>query len=345
MSIYDELINYLNRYEIPYPNDVLKKYMLRLNIDDFEKVGNIQLMNCADAIIYEVLSKKLTKGKLALAHSELLGIFELDYGIDGLPEYIDGVRVLPENHQQQTIEYFHNFSDYILKKEMAKYGVKGFIRWDSETRLNILLAFIEAHFGYSGKTIVWAKAYELGILNLNDAPNYNKLYLMEYILQNMLHFYVEPMKARMLRSELVTILNLKLEMIQEGENEAKKIKNQVKKERMKTVKNGLKKENYMRDVNDLLTFLVKRELGRTRDIDPKNLNPNTKNDILYETLKHLLGGMSKHILSMMMSNDEHIKTKFLLKYIKKYYQHISNQQTAEAITYNIKKKLGLREYI
>jgi len=35
--------------------------------------------------------------------------------------------------------------------------------------------------------------------------NYNKILLMEFIIQDMLLFYVEPLKGRMLRSELVSV--------------------------------------------------------------------------------------------------------------------------------------------
>ena len=122
-----ELGNLLLRYAGPSAPLLMKHALDRASIIGLEEASQTQLVSLKENIIEYILEPMLHRGKLALARSELISVLGIDIHPVGqsLPEFIDGVRVLPSNMESILIEKFKSFGEFIMDREMKKYGLKG----------------------------------------------------------------------------------------------------------------------------------------------------------------------------------------------------------------------------
>jgi len=311
--------------------DRLKK---KHNIGDLDSVGKMESMNFADSLISEILAPLLSKGRLQMARSQLLGIMELSESAEGMPDSIDGVRVLPENIKDEESKHYESISGFIIKQEMQKYGLKTLREADSQTRIRIIEAFVEGLFGPTGRSIVEAKIGELSLKDLTRAPAYNRILLIEYILQSMLAFYVGPSKARMLRSELASIMDVDVSIIQGPNPQMEEVMRRVEayKEKVRVTSNPAIRQ----DFEDLSEYYGKQAASELLLSPASEVNASMRNQVLTRVLSRLLGGMTEHAFSYILTQDETVKSKFMLRYLKNYLLNLMSEEDADAVVLRVK---------
>jgi hypothetical protein len=333
-------IRFLEKYTGKSAPLLLKKELEKTGIDDLNQAKDLQLMNLTDAIVKDILTPILSQGRIPLARSELMGVFALDAGFAGVPVEVDGVRVLPEDIHDLVAEHYLNANEFIMKQEMERYGLKDFKKADSPTRVRVLEAFVEHHFGHSGKVIIDCKIDELGVRNVCSAPFYNKILLMEYILQCMLLFYVKPLKAKILRSELVTILGIDLEMAQGPVDYIERAGKRIDEHKRNTYNSPCARRAKV-EFEDLMFFLLKRESSRRGIANILSVRADIRNAVVSSVLSQMLGGMCSHVFSRLDAKDERIKSRFLAKFLRNYLGRILPTKDADELYLRVVSSLGI----
>jgi hypothetical protein len=314
------LADFLSKYTGVSTGLLLRRELEKTGIIDLNSADELRLMNLTDSIVRDILAPVISKGRLPIARSELMGVLGLDDSMYGLPLTIDGVRVLPERIHEESEEYYKNEGEFILAQEFKKYGLKPPINTDSPTRVRIVECFVEHQFGVSGRAIIDSKIDELGVRDVCEAPQYNKILLMEYVLQSMLAFYVKPSRARMLRSELLSILDIELELVQGPDPLDEKARRNVTTERKKIAASLSKRRRV--DFEDLITFLIKRELSARGVQDSRQLPAAVRHQVLSAVICNLLGGMTRFVFSRIQTASEPIRLKFQVRYLHNYLNGI-----------------------
>jgi len=335
-----ELLKFMERYTGKSAPLLLKRQLEKTGIKELQNASDVQLMNLTDSIVHDILTPLLSKGRLPLIRSELIGVLGINVDSTGIPTVVDGVRVLPDSIKEDSAEHFKTISDFILRQEMTKYGLKDLSKAESATRLAILRAFVGYHFGSSGKAILERKMAELNVRDVLKAPAYDKILLMEFILQDMLLFYVEPLKARMLRSELVTVLDVDLELVQGPGPDVEKAAREVSGAR-RYVRLDASKERAV-DFEDLIAFNVKRGLSARDIADARAAAQDVRNGVASEVLSGLMGGMTGYVFTRLETGDENIKTKFMLRYLRNYLNGLMLPGEVENVCGRLTRELALQ---
>ena len=301
------LKRYLEKFIGPSGSLLAQNAIRRAGINDLDRATDTQLFSLKEDIEEYVLEPMLQGAKLALARSELLRALGLDIrhpGQDfgyGLMKTIDGINVLPQDIDIRLIEHMKDISDFIMAQEMARYGLKNLKGTDSGIRHHILRAFVKAHFGESGISILESKICEFRVQDLCSAPVYAKNMLIEYIIQSMLAFYVEPLKARFLRSELMSITGVETcEVKQSDKPDIVKLKTQSS------------PEKHLSDTVELVNAIYRRSrgIGMTDPLEPKQ-----SIELFDEISQSFFGQMGKFIIESASIRDIGIKKKFLARYM------------------------------
>lgn len=337
----NKLEEFLKRYTGKSASLLLNRQLEKTGIVDLNRANNLQLMNLTESIVRDILSSGISRSKVLLARSELMGILDIDSKIIGIPTEIDNVRVLPENLDERLEQYYSDSTEYILRQEMARYGIKELGNIDSQIRVKILEGFIEHHFGLCGRSILEDKIDELNVRDICTAPAYKKILLMEYIIQDMLLFYVKPIKGRMIRSELVALLDVDLELAQGPIPHMEEIRGHG------FIKTNLFKRYYSfrlrTEFEDILMFLLKREYSTMKVSDMSSVTIDTKNKVIFSVLSNMLGNMTKQVFSMLQTKNEFMKNKFMLMYFKNYLGSIMLNDDAIDVYVRFRDVLALNE--
>jgi hypothetical protein len=338
-----ELIVFLAKYSGKSGSLLFARELEKNGVSDLEKVDMVKRMNLADSIVKDILTPVLSRGRVSLARSELMGILEINEGIAGIPTEIDGVRVLPKDIADRASEEYKRVSKFIIEIELKRYGLKAIDEADSKTRIRIIEAFVEHHFGKSGKEIIDCRIDDMGVRDVCNSPMYNKILLMEYILQCMLMFYVNPLRARMLRSELVSVLDIELKMAQgadpmmdNADNALEEIRSRTDSPCSKRLKN---------DFEDLIVFLLKKECSKRNILNFQESTQEEKNRITSSVLTQILGGMTSFVFSNLSTPDEDIRSKFLSSFLHNYLRMNLPKTEAEPFFARVTNILGIGDSV
>ncbi len=316
---------------------LLARELKKAGVEDPLTASEMERMSLIDSITRDVLAPVLSRGRLPIARSELMAVLNVSVGAAGIPVTVDGVRVLPEKIKEEAAKHFKDMSEFILAEEMRKYGVEAMSAADSRTRVRVVEGFVERHFGPSGKSIVDARMDELGLGDILHAPVYNRLLLLEFIIQDMLLFYVEPLKARMLRSELVTILDVDLELVQGPSPEYSKAEREVKSTRQKPGYTAAAKT----DFEDLLIYTLKKNASEMRIRDLQSAPPKEKTELASSAVAEMLGGMTDYVFSRLQTDEPGIRLKFILQYMRNYLKELMPPEEADSICVRLTGYLNL----
>ncbi|MBD3389237.1 MAG: hypothetical protein GF416_09090 [Candidatus Altiarchaeales archaeon] len=335
------LLEFLQRYAGTSAHLLLKNQLQKAAIQDVNDASDIELMNLTESIVRDILRPILSRGRLRLARSELMGVLGLKPAYAGIPQEIDGVRVLPEKILEMTEDHYNSATEFVLKQEMNRYNIPDLMETDSPTRIRLIEAFVDYHFGPTGKAIIDRRIEELRLKDIENAPQYNKLMLMEFILQDMLLFYIKPLKGKLLRSELVSLIGVDLELAQGPVPEQERAQRQVQTARENlTIRRSNAKRN---EVVDLLVFLAKREFSRNGILDVKNVPLNVRVRILAAVMVMMFGNMTKYVLSRLETKDERMLSKFLVLYVKNYLKQFMLAEDAEKVKEHMRSLFQLPE--
>lgn len=311
--------------------------MEKTDLTDLSSASEIRLLALTDNIVKDILTPILSRGRLPLARSELIGILGIPSAEPDIPTMVDGVRVLPETITQESSEKYSAVSEFIMRQEMEKYGLRGLKEGDSAARVMIMGAFVERIFGSAGKALLNNKINELGVRDVLNAPFYNKILLMEYILQDLLFFYVKPVKGLLYRSELITILGIDLEMVQGPVPYIE----QADAEIIRHTAAAVGRSRSRLDFEDLYVFLLKKNLSVKGVEKSADMSPQEVNVVLSEVLSALLGDMTRHVFSRIQTNDEGIKSKFMIIYLRNYLARMMSKDDARQVCVRVTDSLGL----
>jgi len=318
---------------------LLARQLGKNGISDLSAANQMQLIKLVDSVSEDILSPVLSRGRLPLARSELMGVLEVGMSLAGIPTEIDGVKVLPDDLENSVVEHYKSASDLILKQEMSKYGLVSLENVDSTTRIRLIEGFVAAHFGSAGKVLINDKIDEIGVRDILKAPFYNRILLMEYILQDLLLFYVKPVTGMMLRSELISLMDINLELAQGPIPEFEKAAKKVKAEREGQITGN---RLLGREFEDLLLFLLKREISQAGYLDVRSMPQDVKNRVLLSLIATLFGGMTSHVFTRIKACPPQILGKFLIQYLRNSLRHIVPYFEANAITERVCDSMGLQ---
>jgi hypothetical protein len=306
------MVAFLEKYAGSPSKLLLERLMERHNMGG---LNNADPELICEAILEDILSPMLSPAKLALARSELYAIFEV-LKQPGIMEYMDARRVLPPDIGKTIIEHYKNISEFTLKQLMRKYNVPEISKIDSKTRVQIINAFIETHFGISGTHLFSQWLRDNNIVLNEQSSNQDRLMAMEYILQDLLQYYVPPVSARYLRSELVALLAIELESAQGPKPNDSVLSRRPKSGLSSPASRALRLAH-----TDLMAFLVKRESSNVGARAMCELPDQKKSRIAQIVLEIMLGKMAQHILSNLTVADPKLR----LEYMKRYYaRHLSH---------------------
>lgn len=334
----EAVLGFLSKYAGKTSPLLLDRELQKNGIADLEGADRLKTMDLAESIVKDILTPILSKGRIPLARSELMGKLGIQAEYSGIPTEIDGVRVLPDTIREIAADQYSTASEYILGQELRKYGLKGLGGTDSKTRIKILEAFVGAHFGQSGKAIIDCRIDEMGVRDVCASPAYQRILLVEYVLQSMLAFYVNPIKARMLRSELLTILDMEPTICQAADPEVERANRQI-------IAAGSRNESpcaakLRADFEDLLAFLMKREQSRRGIRDLKDASEGERNDVVSAVLALMLGGMTSAVFSRIMTDDQSVRSKFYLLYCRNYLAGLMPKEEVERFFVRVGNLLG-----
>ena len=315
----ERVILLLRKYTGATAELLLKNALKKNNIVSIDKCSKIELVNFENYISDNILSPLLSKGRLALACAELNAALKLNPNIKKISLYVGNVRVVSNDIYEKNELNLIKISDYILKEEMKRYGIKNFEDTESETRIKVLEGFITEIFGVLGKSILREKIIEYEINDLCKAPQYRKIQLMEYIIQSMLMYYVNPAKGKILRSELVSILDIDLKLMQTGKN--MKV-DEITVENVRVSEEPENKEkkyiqNYL-IVEDKIEYIIKTQKQTKMIKNIQNAGNTVKNDIIIEITRGVLGQVTNPILDNMLIKDPQTQTKYLKQLMKDF---------------------------
>ena len=312
----------------------------RAEIQDLDEATQTEIVTLTEQITEYVLEPMLSKGRLAKARTDLVTVLSAEVEATGIPQFIDGVRVLPQDIESRLIKKYKSVSEFVLAQEMKRYGLKGMADTSSAMRKKILLAFVEHHFGHSGLAIISEKMDEFRMKDMNKSPVYNKLILMEYILQSMLYFYIKPTKARFLRSELVSIMGIDVRIVQGGKREEDAIiaRRYV---REHLAAKGTDHSRQRTRIEDMIAFSVRQSLRKRGFTGGQVPEPDVRAKMLEEIVLALLGSMAEAVLEAQMTDDVRVKTKFYMRYLADYLDTILPEADADIIRKRVERGLGV----
>jgi hypothetical protein len=310
----NEVLNYLRRHGVKDPHGSLITHLKKSNISQLKTSSREKLERFLNYVLEEFKEDKFSVGRLALLRSELIGILGL-HGISSIPKEIDGVQVMPDDLSDTLSVSFLKSKCEIYKSILQKYGLDDASQMDSNARINLIKAFVSHHFGDSGKAIIEKKIKELRLTDILRSPQYKRIVLAEYILQSMLLFYVSASKSKILRSELVNIMDIELDLIQGISFDLQ----DVEKDASKLLARDKRKKSRIQEFDDILKFQLRKELSQS-PVDPDKMKPADKNRILKSITCSLMGKMTEEALGYMYDIDEGLKTRYLIKYLRQYLE-------------------------
>lgn len=325
------VLDFLAKYAGASSRLILSRQLAKAGVSDLSSASDLQLMAVCDGICGDVLSHFVSRGRLPIVRSELISVLGMGTYSSGIPLEVDNVRVLPDGVEEMMAEYFASSEEFVLKQELVKYGLTDLSLADSRVRMKILEAFVEYYFGYAGRAILDGKIDELGIWDVLDCPQYRRLVLMEYVLQSMLFFYVNPMKGRLLRSELVSVLEIDLGLLQYDVPDSESVR------AAQEVSSGLcsvpldASRRVRLEYEDLFAFIVKRELSSLRVSDIAVAPQDVKLKVLRSILAAAFGSMAGGLMSKLIVTDERIVGRFMMKLLSNQLSRVMLPVDAECL--------------
>jgi hypothetical protein len=311
---------------------LLEKELSKTGISDVEKADVYNRRMLVNSLTEDLLEPIMSKSRVALARSRLMGILDVEPILTGLPP--------KEKMTPRVVEYFKKVQDFIVKEELSSHTISA-VSEGVDVRTRILEGIMEKHLGSLSRILLGEKMRELGIKSLDDTVDYVKIMLMESIITSLINVCVKPVTARMIRSEITSILGLDVYVVQCMEHDveaAVKLKEELEKDEEPEIHLTAEKT---RDFEDLALLVVREESGKAGIHNPLKVGIEVKAAVMQKILSRIFGGVAAHIVDSMGPRDAEARVAFMQELMKTYLVKYMKKEDVVVSMEKIMKSMAL----